>query len=171
MSNNIKKSNEDSLYNFGLCGIFFILVRVIVGDRYLDKATNISDEINAVLHVTPSDNIVDMRTLTGNRGWDTLHILLPGTNVEKYLRNFRSTIYVSGQPLAVRRLWWNGRRDTNIENNAEIVLLLFSLGREVSAYANVVQKYSVVPFAQIVRETGKSVYDYPEAVFELNSMN
>jgi len=171
MSNNIKKSNEDSLYNFGLCGIFFILVRVIVGDRYLDKATNISDEINAVLHVTPSDNIVDMRTLTGNRGWDTLHILLPGTNVEKYLRNFRSTIYVSGQPLAVRRLWWNGRRDTNIENNAEIVLLLFSLGREVSAYANVVQKYSVVPFAQIVRETGKLVYDYPEAVFELNSMN
>ena len=41
-----------------------LLIRVIVGDRYLDKATNISDEINAALRVTPSDNIVDMCTLT-----------------------------------------------------------------------------------------------------------
>lgn len=78
-------------------------------------------------------------------------------------------IYVSGQPVSVRRLWWNGERDTNIEHNTEIVLLLFSLGREVSAYANVVQKYSVVPFAQIVRETGKSVYSYSEAIFEVDN--
>ena len=153
--------------------VFVILVYLficVVGVHFQDKPTNISDEINAALRVTPADNIVDMRTLTGNRGWDTLHILLPGTNVEKYLRNFRRTVYVSGHHVS-GRLRWGGKQDINIENNPELVLLIFSSRFEVSAYANVVQKYSVVPFAQIVRETGKSVYDYPEAVFELNSMN
>lgn len=78
--------------------------------------------MRAALRLTPADNIVDMRTLTGNRGWDTLHILLPGTNVEEYLKNFRSTIYVSGQPILIRRLWWNGKRDTNIKHDTEEVI-------------------------------------------------
>ena len=56
--------------------VFVILVYLficVVGVHFQDKPTNISDEINAALRVTPADNIVDMRTLTGNRGWDTLH--------------------------------------------------------------------------------------------------
>jgi len=153
--------------------VFVILVHLfirVVGVHFQDKPTNISDEINAALRVIPADNIVDMRTLTGNRGWDTLHIILPGTDVSDYLRNFRRTVYVSGHHVS-GRLRWGGKQDINIENNPELVLLIFSSRFEVSAYANVVQKYSVVPFAQIVRETGKLVYDYPEAVFELNSMN
>ena len=52
--------------------VFVILVYLficVVGVHFQDKPTNISDEINAALRVTPADNIVDMRTLTGNRGY------------------------------------------------------------------------------------------------------
>jgi hypothetical protein len=150
--------------------LIYVFIRV-VGVHFQDKPMNISDEINAALRAAPADNIVDMRTLTGNRGWDTLHIILPGTDVSDYLRNFRRTVYVSGHPVSGRLRWGGEQEDISIENNPELVLLIFSSRFEVSAYANVVQKYSVVPFAQIVKETGKSVYDYPEAVFELNSKN
>jgi len=150
--------------------LFFVLVRVIVGDRYIDKPTNLSDELNAALRDAPTGNIVDIRILTGNIAWDRLHILLPGTDVSDYVRNFRVTVNVSGESIS-SSLIWGGEQDTSIENNPELVLLIFSQWYDVTAYANVVQKYSLVPFAEIVRETGKSVFEYSDAVFELDSKN
>jgi len=143
-----------------ICSTAFVIIIALYSfsidshKSYLDRATDVSYEIRTSLN-NPNGNVVDMRNMTGNHGWDTMYILTPYTDVDEFLRK--------------NRLQWYGDKKENIEYLDNIELLVFTLGSKVSCYAEIQRGDNSIDFSEIVQKNnGVNSYKFDKAFFTLN---
>jgi|LGVF01.1.fsa_nt_gb hypothetical protein len=141
-----------------------IVVTAIVGSSifeqrhykpYMDYPVDLSSEIQSAMNDSESSTI-NMKELTGNCEWDTMYILTPYNDVDKFLSDNNIT--------------WDGDIAYGIELFDSIELLVFKLGDEVSCFAEIDRNVKNMNFSHIVyKNDGKIEYSVEEAIFNHTS--
>ncbi|MCK5763024.1 MAG: hypothetical protein KAH05_02795 [Clostridiales bacterium] len=118
---------------------------------YMGYPVDLSSEIQSALNDTES-SIINMKDLTGDCEWDTMYILTPYNDVDKFLSD--------------NNIKWHGDIAYGIELFDSIELLVFKLGDEVSCFAEINLSVKSMNFSKIVyKNDGKIEYSVEEAIF------
>ncbi|MCW2279489.1 hypothetical protein [Heliophilum fasciatum] len=139
--------------------VVIYLLTLQIGCSQLDVAVNMSDKINRSLERITENEFVEMKNLTDDYDWDTMHVILPYTNLDEYMKKCKDDGYT---------LSWYGNKDVKIEYDDSVVLLLFASGHKVSVYAEIDREKCPIPFVDIVNELGKNKFYIDDSKFRIS---